>query len=279
MANKKPSPPPLLSMSPDGKLEIRTKLIAPLQSLGRIGKSTLAQAMLSWADYAGIPSAAVDADDEHRTLSGWYGDEVTRLPFRSKEDLLPLLDAVGQAPLELVDFPAQATDMILSAIRDFGALQTLAERGVRLTIPLFASSERAGMLSAHRIITELGADADYLIITNPARFKSDIFTNSKIPAMVPGAGRVHLGAITAYTMGHLDEAGKAARRPLTFEEALPLLNNTSASRHELRTWLNAVFCQFEDNAELLIPDVSLIQHRVLRAANPVLTETVNPFDL
>ncbi|MES2704982.1 MAG: hypothetical protein V4726_00105 [Verrucomicrobiota bacterium] len=261
-----PDPPP-----------VRTRLIAPLQSLGRIGKSTLAQALLSWADYAGVASAAIDADGEHRTLSGWYGDEIVALPFRQKEDLLPMLDAVGQAPLEIVDFPAQATDMILTAIREFGALQTLAERGVRLTVPIFASDERAGMLSAHRIITELGNEADYLIVTNPARFKSGVFTGSKIPELIPGAGHVHLGAVTAYTMGHLDAAGKTARRALTFEEALPLLN--SASRHELRAWLNAVFSQFEDHASLLLPDPALIQHRVLRMPKPTLTVAVNPYDL
>ena len=263
-------------MSPDQPV-VKTRLIAPLQSLGRIGKSTLAQALLSWADYAGIASAAIDADEEHRTLSGWYGDEVVALPFRQKEDLLPMLDAVGQAPLEIVDFPAQATDTILTAIREFGALQTLAERGVRLTVPVFASGERTGMLSAHRIITELGNEADYLIVTNPARFKSEVFTDSKIPALIPDAGHVHLGAITAYTMSHLDTAGKNARRALTFEDALPLLN--SASRHELRAWLNAVFTQFEDHSGVLLQDPSLIQQRVLRMQKPTLTGAINPYDL
>lgn len=261
-----PDPPP-----------IKTRLIAPLQSLGRIGKSTLAQALLSWADYAGILSAAVDADDEHRTLSGWYGEEVTALPFRGKEDLLPLLDAVGQAPLEIVDFPAQATDTILAGFRDFGALNTLAERGVRLTVPLFASGERTGMLSAHRIITELGAAADYLIITNPARYQSATFDSSKIPAMIPQAGRIHLGAVTGYTIGQLDSASRTARRALTFEAAIPLLN--SASRHELQAWLNSLFVQFEDSSQWLIPAETKLQQRVFRPDKVAPQEAVNPYDL
>lgn len=254
-----------------------TRLVTSFQSLGRIGKSTFAQALLSWADYAGFTSAAIDADEEHRTLSGWYGDEVTTVPFRRRDDLLPILDAVGQAALELIDFPAQSTDAILQGIRDFDALRTLTERGVRLTVALFASEERLGMLSAHKIISQLGCQADYLIVTNPARFTSERFENSKLPGLIPEAGRIHLGAITHYTMEHLDAVSKAQRKSLTFSAAAPLLN--PASKHELQAWLNAVFAQCEDHASLLVPDLSAIKSKVLRVDGPGPAQIINPYDL
>lgn len=256
--------------------KIKTRLVTSLQSLGRIGKSTFTQSLMSWADFAGIPTAAIDADEEHRTLSGWYGDDVSFMPFRERDNLLPLIDAAGNAPLELIDFPAQSTDSILQGFEDFDGVASLASRGIRLTVALFASDERAGMLSAHKIISTLGDSVDYIIVTNPARFKSEAFEKSTIPSMIPKAARIHLGAITAYTLKNVDEAGKRKRQALTFGKALSDISDGSKS--ELQTWLNALFLQFEDVANVLLPDPSLIQNRVARNAKPA-RKVVSAFDL
>ena len=70
------------------------RIICSLQSTGRIGKSTVAQALISWFGFAGVEFAAVDADGEHQTLSRWYPEFVTKLPFRETDDLLPILNRV-----------------------------------------------------------------------------------------------------------------------------------------------------------------------------------------
>lgn len=100
------------------------RIICSLQSTGRIGKSTVAQALISWFGFAGVEFAAVDADGEHQTLSRWYPDIVTRLPFRETEDLLPILNETGSMPAMLIDYPAQSTQSLicirsLSSIRFF----------------------------------------------------------------------------------------------------------------------------------------------------------------
>lgn len=255
---------------------VKTRLVTALQSLGRIGKSTLSQAILSWADYAGIATAALDADEEHQTLSGWYEGRAQFMPFRVRDDLLPIVDAAGEAPLELIDFPAQSTDAILQGFDDFGVLRTLKKRGVRLTVAIFASNERAGMLSAHKIITQLGNEVDYLLVSNPARFKSDDFDKSTIPSLIPNAHRIHLSAITSYTIQNIDAAGKKKRKSLTFEDAMDHV--TEGSKSEIQAWLNSSFVQLEDAANVLLPDAGLIQNKVFRMAKKDKAK-VSAFDL
>lgn len=247
-----------------------------MQSLGRIGKSTLSQALLSWADFAGVPTAAIDADEEHKTLTGWYGERTQFLPFRGRDDLLPMIDEAGQAPVELVDFPAQATEAILQAFQDFAVMDTLDNRGIRLTIAIFASNERAGLLSAHKIISQLADRVDYVIVYNPARFKSDTFDKSVIPTLIPNAPRIQLGAITSYTIQNVDAATKKQRKSLTFLEALEHVSD--GSRNELQAWLNQVYVQMEDAADVLLPSTALMQRKVVRAQRKAPAE-ISPFDL
>ena len=51
------------------KSAITRRFIACAQSTGRVGKSTLAEGLISWLRYAGVEFAAVDADSQHQTLS------------------------------------------------------------------------------------------------------------------------------------------------------------------------------------------------------------------
>jgi hypothetical protein len=54
-----------------------SRLITSFQSTGRMGRSTLQQALISWFAFAGIEFSSVDADSEHKTLSSWYPDIAT----------------------------------------------------------------------------------------------------------------------------------------------------------------------------------------------------------
>ncbi len=48
------------------------RFIACTQSTGRVGKSTIAEGLISWMRFAEIGSAAIDADTQHQTLSRRY---------------------------------------------------------------------------------------------------------------------------------------------------------------------------------------------------------------
>ena len=81
--------------------EASHRTLTSLQSTGRIGRSTLKQGLMSWFSYAGIEFNAIDADPEHRTLSSWYPDLTDKKPYHDENDLLPILNAVGEAGVQL----------------------------------------------------------------------------------------------------------------------------------------------------------------------------------
>src|ERR1700730_13347830 len=236
----------------DGKSS-PNRTICSLQSTGRIGKSTVAQALISWFGFAGVEFAAIDADGEHQTLSRWYPEIVTKLAFRETDDLLPILNQTGSMPAMLIDYPAQSTQSLLSAIAHFEAFDFFESKNTRLTSLIFASDERPAMASAAEIITTFGPRSDYIIVKNPARFQSDIFMHSQLPKMLAdyAAPTIEIGRITRTTLDHVDAESANARKGATFRVAEKLL--PAGSVIELQSWRIRFFAQFEDIFDLLLP--------------------------
>jgi hypothetical protein len=77
---------------------------------------------MSWFSYAGIEFNAIDADPEHHTLSSWYPDLTDKKPYRDEQDLLPILNTAGVAPVQIIDFPSQETQSLLRAFEHFNAM-------------------------------------------------------------------------------------------------------------------------------------------------------------
>jgi hypothetical protein len=254
------------------------RTLTSLQSTGRIGRSTLKQALVSWFSYAGIEFNAIDADPEHHTLSSWYPDITDKKPYRDENDLLPILNTIGEAPVQLVDFPSQETQSILRAFDDFNAFELFAAKNTRPTVFIFASDERSAMLSAHQIISSFESQANYVIVENPARFTCRVFYHSKLPEILKtfNAPTIQIPRITAATMETLDGASKRMKKALTFREAEPVLE--IGSRFELEHWRNRLFVQFEDIADILLQSPELIQRKVERPRQKKLA-VIDPYDL
>jgi hypothetical protein len=189
---------------------------------------------------------------------------------------LPILNLAGAGPVELIDFPAQATQSVLNACHHFSALKIFEDKGIRLTVCIFASDERAALASGAQIVSTLGGGADYLVIANPARFPSHVFFASKLAERLQDSPQIQIPRITGGTMEALDRASKQKRKSLTFREAEPLLE--IGSRYELEHWRNRLFGQFEDSAAALLPDPALVKNRVTRA-DEAPSQVINPFDL
>jgi hypothetical protein len=260
----------------------QSRLITSFQSTGRIGKSTFHQALISWFTYAEIPYAAIDADGVHRTLNRWYPEQSALAPFQHPDDLQPILNAVGQAPVTLLDFPAQQTPAILNAFEHFHAFAVLREKRVRLTNLIFASDERAAMESAAAIINACRDAADYVIVKNPARFTSQTFDASPWFRDMLGAYKaplINFPHLTGWTIEHIDLLSKQRRKSLTFREAEPLIEPSAiTSKFELEHWRNLAFAQFEDAANWLLPNSDMIKERVERPKQKVVV-AVDPFEL
>jgi hypothetical protein len=258
--------------------EAPRRTLTSLQTTGRIGRSTLKQGLMSWFSYAGIQFNAIDADPEHHTLSSWYPEITDKKPYHDENDLLPILNAVGEAPVQIIDFPSQETQSILRALEHFNAFELFAAKNTRPTVFIFASDERAAMLSAHQIITAFETHADYVIVENPARFTSQVFYHSKLPEILEkfNAPTIKIPRITATTIDILDDASKQAKKALTFREAEPVLE--IGSRFELEHWRDRLFAQFEDTADVLLQSPELIQKRVERPRQKKLA-AIDPYDL
>ena len=254
------------------------RTLTSLQSTGRIGRSTLKQALMSWFSYAGIEFNAIDADPEHHTLSSWYPDITDKKPYHDENDLLPILNTIGEAPVQLIDFPSQETQSILRALEHFNAFELFEAKNTRPTVFIFASDERAAMLSAHQIISSFDSHADYVIVENPARFGSQVFYRSKLPEILEkfNAPTIRIPRITATTIDILDDASKQMKKALTFREAEPVLE--IGSRFELEHWRNRLFAQFEDIAHLLLQSPDLIQKKIERPKQKKLAP-IDPYDL
>lgn len=263
---------------PTKKKTYTTRLIAPMQSTGRCGKSTFVQALIAYFQFSGIQGSATDADAAHKTLFQWLPNGATHIPFTVAKDLQPILNECGSNPVEIIDFPAQATDQILEGLKTFRAKELFEEKGVRLTIPLFASDERVAMQSAAKIVQATKEYADYLLVTNSARYSSDYFLSSEaLMSMIGECPRIKMLPITEITISEIDKASKEARKALTFVESLDYL--PIASRMEIQTFLNALYCAFEDAAETILPDVGLIKNKVSRDDVADELEEINMFDL
>lgn len=267
-------------MSDKPPKEVQRRILTSFQSTGRIGRSTLKQGLMSWFSFAGIEFTAIDADPEHHTLSSWYPDITNKMPYRDEQDLLPILNTVGDAAaVELIDFPSQETQSILKAFDHFNAFKLFESKNTRLTVFIFASDERPAFVSAHQILTAFDSNADYIIVENAARFSSKTFYNSVVlQDILKGfkAPTIEVPRITEATLGELDDASRRKKKALTFREGEPLL--PIGSKFELEAFRNKLFVQFEDVSHLLLPSPDLIKQRTERVKARKLV-AVNPYDL
>lgn len=252
-----------------------SRIFAPLQSIGRCGKSTLVQLVIDYLSQAKVNHRAIDLDEEHSTLQGWY-PELTLLPFHSEGDLAPILNHLGKSPVELIDFPAQATEMILGAFQRFQMQQILEEKKMKLTVPIFASNERAAMVSAALIVSEIRDYADFLVVRNPAKFESDIFDDSKLGIELSQAPEINLLSLTTATLGELDNASLKKKKALTFRESLAEL--PIASRMEVEHFMNSAFTQIGNCHEFLVPSGVGQKLKVTEKKSSVITKA-NPFEV
>ncbi len=253
-------------------------IIAP-QSAGRIGKSTAAEAIITWAKFAGVPVAVLDLDAEHKTISQRYPNDSTVFPEAAAGDdgFMELLTAVGEtpAPLIVADFPAQATDHLLKQLDERNGLGILDASGVTVTCLIFPADDTAARQSAVKCVSVLGDRVKWLVVRQPGPkplIDPEGWKESKLgqKLMEYGAGELVLPRLSTPTREAYEVACKAAGRWLSFAEAKDKV--TLAAGFELDLWHNAALATCEKQASFLIPDEKLIKKMVVRVKAPVLVK-------
>ncbi len=249
-------------------------IIAP-QSAGRIGKSTAAEAIITWAKFAGVEFAALDLDAEHKTLSQRFPEQSTAFPEAAESDdgFMELLTAVCEAPAPLIvaDFPAQATDHILYQLSGRGGLNLLDAAGIGVTCLIFPADDTAARQSAVKCVSTLGERVQWLVVRQPgpkALIEAEDWSESGIGRKLAefGAGELDWPRLSSSTRDAYEEACKTAGRWLSLEDARKKVS--FANEFEIDFWRNRVLVTCEDHAGFLIPDESLIRTRTTRAGEP-----------
>jgi hypothetical protein len=246
---------------------ISRRFIACTQSTGRIGKSTLAEGIITWLHFAGIKFAAIDADSQHRTLLNRYPNEVAAFDAtKTLDDFARMIQTLPPRPVILVDFPAQATDFLLNAAKHFRLLEFFAEAQVCPTLLVFAADDPTAKESAANTARFFGESADYVVVENPARFKSDQFKRTALYGWLEnhGSPRLKLPTTTSVTMNAWETLENSLKRYLPLEEATKRPELHELSRFELCFLRDRFLVQCEDAAGFLLPATDLIQQKVER---------------
>ena len=261
-------------------IKINHRLVTCFQSGGRIGKSTMFEGILAWARFAEIPVGAVDCDAEHRTLSKRFPEAVFVDATRSKDEFLQLVMELPDVPLSVADFPAQATEFLLNAMESLRVLDALDAQETRLTVLMFAADDPTATASLAKTYRALGDRADYLLIKNPARFRSHAFDDSAL-AEVFSKNRIpiiELPTLTNTTIQKMAIASAEKKKYLTYAEASKTLSIPYICRNEIDHFLNRILVQCEDAAGVLVPDPAVIKNKVLRAKDNLTRIAIDEFN-
>ncbi len=254
---------------------VKKRLILAPQSAGRIGKSTAAEAIVTWCDFAGIDAAVFDLDDEHQTLSQRYLEIATVFPeaVKSEEGWVRFMDGVSQVeiPLILCDLPAQSTAFLLKQLTERNGLNLLTASGIRLTALIFPVDDTAARESAIECVKVLGERVDWLVIRQPgpkALIDPEQWSKSSIGLRLKelGAGEFLLPQMTRFAFEEIDRVVQAEGRRLSISEAISKVG--LVAQFELELWQNFALTGCEDMARLLIPDLGLIQKKTTRQQAP-----------
>jgi len=245
-----------------------------------MGKSTGLEGILTWARFAGIPVGAVDCDAEHRTLTKRFPEAVFVDATRSKDEFLQLIMALPDVPLAVADFPAQATDFLLGAMESLRVLDALDARETRMTVLMFAADDPTATASMAKTYRALGDRADYLLVKNPARFRShafdesalaELFRKNKVPVL-------ELPALTATTIQAIEIASAEKKKHLTYSEAVKIPSIHPMCRFEIEHFLNRILTQCEDAARVLVPEPAFIKNKVSRPTDQATRKAIDEFN-
>jgi hypothetical protein len=249
------------------KTPITRRFIACMQSTGRVGKSTCAEGLISWLRFADVPFSAIDCDSQHKTLIRRYPSKVD--PFdatKSVDEFARMIQALPPTPVIIVDLPAQHTSFFLDASERLQLLDFFERVGIRPTLLVFAADDRTAKESAADIVRFFGDRSDYILIENSARFTSGGF--HKTPFAKWFAERhtpiLEIPRITPSTIESWEALERKDGKYLSFDEARNHSGLHELSRLELDYARNRFLVQFEDFADRILPDPSLIKNRVFR---------------
>jgi hypothetical protein len=213
-----------------------------------------------------IPHAAIDTDWQHHTLSDRY--KMHLLDATSSEDEFEqLLENLPKSPTLIADFPGNKTSKILEFAAHFQMLKSFRASGIRPTLLIFTADDSTAKDSALETLEFFGDGADYLLIENSARFKSDSFKATPLydEFVARNSPTLVVPRISAGTLNAWEAAQHRLGEYLSLDKICKADGLNVTSVLELSGVRDRFLVGCEDCASHIIPDLALIKNKVQRA--------------
>ncbi|HEY3913042.1 MAG TPA: hypothetical protein VGN61_01040 [Verrucomicrobiae bacterium] len=240
--------------------QIKSRLLATVQSKGNLGKSTECLARIEWLKSLSVEWQAYDLDDAHRSIVKRYPAQTKLISVsgpESAEQLLRVFRSVGRTPVQIMDARAQATDEILRVIHRTHFLSVAADQGIRMTVFIFPYDDLATMQNLETIARQLGDAVDYVVVRNPAKNPTRMFDGSGLQsALKQWSGvEINMPVLFKSTLLQLDELENRHGRGICWAEAIGNrdLGLDVFARGDLEYFLADIHAEYRAIAGHLLP--------------------------
>ena len=192
-----------------------------------------------------------------------------------------MIDTLPAVPVILADFPAQSTGFLLTAAEHFRLLDSFAATGIlRPTLLIFAADDDTAQKSAANTVRFFGDAADYLLVENPAKFKSGEFKRTGLYQWFQErkTPTLRMPTISIVSLNAWDAMERRQQRYLSLDEVTKQPGLSFIPQFELASIKNSFLTQFEELADRIVVDVSLIKNRVSREEVRRADQSLSPFN-
>lgn len=268
------------------KTQIKSRLLATVQSKGNLGKSTECLARIEWLKSLSVEWQAYDLDDAHQSIVKRYPEKTKLISVsgpESGEQLLRVFRNAGRTPVQIVDARAQATEEILGVMERTHFLSVAEAQGIRMTVFLFPYDDLATMQNLETIVRTLEAAVDYVVVRNPVKNPTRMFDGSGLQSALQewGSAEITMPALFKSTLLQLDELEARHGRGISWAEAIgnPELNLEVFARGDLECFLADLHAEYHAIAHLLLPtDLAATVHREKQPRTEVKASFQNQFN-
>lgn len=268
---------------------IKRRFIACLHEHERLGSSFVAEGMITWLDFAGVPYLALDLDPCHQSLYRRHPKTVRLIDTQGglspgRPDHTVYENCVGvlrmleeeapYSPVILTDFPYHRRPLVQRFFDDLPTLKLFDHLSIRMTLLVFMRQETRTLDAIEAMIKRFQSSVDYLLIDNPGCYlaASDRFKETKLYAWFQERGcatfqvpRCSSHAINHEWNGTLEHVGELdlEREHFSLEQAYNHPDLSFTTRAELSALRQGFIEECEKHARLLVPDEGLIKRRYL----------------
>ena len=242
------------------KIQIKSRLLATVQSKGNLGKSTECLARIEWLKNLSVEWQAYDLDDAHRSVFSATRSALSSFRFlarKARSNCCASSAMPGKRQFRSWTHAPRQRTKILRVIQRTQFLSIAADQGIRMTVFVFPYDDLATMQNLEGVVRELGNAVDYVVVRNPAKNPTRMFDGSGLQSIIKewGGAEITMPAMFKSTLLQLDELEARHERGITWAEAIGNrdLKLDVFARGDLESFLTDMHAQYDAIAGHLLP--------------------------